>query len=487
MSLGALLEVNAARCPQKIAVYCEDRQIDYAELDRYTSRLASWLIDWGLKPGDRLALHWPNGIETIQLYFAAFKAGLIAVPVNLRLKTPEIEFVLKHSGARLCFSHSSVAPAAQQAAACPILTDLPAPSTATPLPEVRESDPAIILYTSGTTTRPRGAIHTHASLEATARVTASCFTIAGEEVVLLPMPLMHAAALNCGLLPSILLGATVILIPVFNPASVLDAIERFRVTLLGTLPTLLQFVVEEQAREPRDVSSLHWLIAGGDAVPLTLQTRAQQTLGPPVQELYGMSESLPMTLNPRNAIRPGSIGVAVANIRIVDAQGAVLPDGKVGEIVVQSPINCVGYWNDPEETSRLLRDGWLHTGDLGERDSDGYYWFRGRLKQIIVRGGSNISPQEVEEMLYQHPAVREAGVVGRPDPTYGEVVVAFVALRTGMSVSESELQKFGRQRLADYKVPEQLFFIPELPKGITGKVQRRALLDLLPHEMKASS
>jgi long-chain acyl-CoA synthetase len=198
-------------------------------------------------------------------------------------------------------------------------------------------------------------------------------------------------------------------------------------------------------------------------------------------EGYGMTESAPLVVNPMGAIRPGSLGVPVESVelRIVDFAGRVVPEGETGEILVRSPASCIGYWNDPEVTRAAIEDGWLHTGDLASRDPEGYYWFRGRKKEIIIRAGSNISPQEVEEALYRHPAVSEAGVVGQSDPVLGEMVVAFVVLRGGSQAQAAELRQSVQNHLADYKVPQKFFFLPEMPKSLTGKVNRRALKEML--------
>jgi long-chain acyl-CoA synthetase len=275
----------------------------------------------------------------------------------------------------------------------------------------------------------------------------------------------------------------------FDPVAVLDAIERHRCTFFFVLPALGQFLVEEQMRRPRDVSSLQIVVAGGDTVPVSMQNRFQEHFGFRMQEGYGLTEGGFLSFNPADRIRMGSIGLPVPGVemRLVDPMDHDVAEGEVGEIVVRSASTCAGYWNDPVATADMMRGGWLHTGDLGSRDADGYFWFRGRVKQIIVRAGSNISPQEVEEALYQHPAVLEAGVVGMPDPVYGELVAAFVALREGMAVDEAGLQAFARERLADYKTPERIFFVPELPKGLTGKVDRRSLKERLQAEVVAAA
>jgi long-chain acyl-CoA synthetase len=247
------------------------------------------------------------------------------------------------------------------------------------------------------------------------------------------------------------------------------------------LPAMLRFMVEEQANRSRDVSSMRLCLAGGDTVPVTLQERFQQFFGFRVRELFSMTETVPVTCIREGAPRAGSMGLAldIIDTRVADAGGNVIGVGQVGELQVQSPAHCVGYWNNPDATAATFHDGWLRTGDLVRRDADGFYWFEGRVKQIIVRGGSNFSPQEVEESLYHHPAVLEAGVIGMPDPVYGEKVIAFVALRDGLSATEPELRDFVRARIADYKIPERILFLPSLPKGLTGKVQRRDLKDML--------
>jgi long-chain acyl-CoA synthetase len=299
---------------------------------------------------------------------------------------------------------------------------------------------------------------------------------------------MHASGFYAVLLPAVMLGATIVALPGFDPAEVLDAIERHRCTFAITLPALMQFVCEEQARKPRDVSSLRIAGAGGDTVPVALQERFQTLFGIPLFECYGMTESLPITVNPLDAIRPGSTGRVTegVEVRVVSLMGREVALGDTGEVVVRSPANCLGYWDDAKATADLLRDGWLHTGDLACCDAEGYYWFRGRMKQIIIRAGSNISPQEVEEALYRHPAVMEVGVVGQPDPVYGELVVAFAVVREGGGVDAEELCRFARERLADYKVPERIVFVDALPMGLTGKVDRRALKEMLMGELSVA-
>jgi long-chain acyl-CoA synthetase len=488
-TLGDLLHSRAQEQHGATALFCGERKMSYRELEESTTRLAGELLEQGLQPGDRVAIHWCNSIEGVQLFFAIFKAGLIAVPINIRLKAPEVAWILEHSQPRLFFSEPALAPIAEQArAGCAsllrILTELPALGTepSCPLPQVNVDQPAMLLYTSGSTARPKGATHSQRTGMAAAQLIAGNL-LASDDVVLVMTPMMHALGVGV-LLGAIHRGVPAVLLPAFDPGVFLDTVDRFRCTFTIGLPALMQLVVNEQVRKPRDTSSLQTALAAGDSVPLNLQERFAALLGVPLQEAIGMTETFPTAFNPKGAIRPGSLGIALpgVEIAIVDADGRHLPDGVTGEMAIQSPVNCLGYWNDPTATDALLRGGWLHSGDLATREPDGYLWFKGRMKQIIVHGGSNVSPQEVEEILYRHPSVFEAAVVGVPDPICGERVVAFVSLRNGNAPTEEELREYARKSLADYKVPEQIFFIRELPKGTTGKVHRLALKAML-HEM----
>lgn len=484
MNLGNLLQAKATENPQKTALFCAGETMSYDTLDKNSTRLAEWFLAQGLQPGERVAIHWSNSFEVVQIYFALFKAGLIAVAVNVRLKPAEIGYILDHSRARMCFSEPALSLRAEQAGAdCRILTELPQLKYAcgnSRIVPVDPHQPALILYSSGTTAQPKGVTHTHCSLIHTAEIMARGLLDA-TDVVAPVTQLMHAAALNVCLMPSIYSGASVVLLPDFNPAGVLAAVERFRCTVLFGLPTLMHFIVEEQARNPRAVESLRTAISGGDSVPIALQDRFKTLFGIPLQEIYGMTETLPITLIPKDAPRPGSMGVPKEGfeLRIVDLAGQDVGENETGEVLARSAANCVGYWGNPAATESALGDGWLRTGDLAFRDADGYYWFKGRRKQIIIRAGSNVSPQEVEEALYMHPAVMEAGVVGAPDTLLGEQVVAFVVLRAGHTVDEESLRQFSRRRLADYKVPERILFLNEMPKSSTGKVLRSALKDML--------
>jgi long-chain acyl-CoA synthetase len=485
-NLGRWLEAAARRMPDKIALAVGDDTITYAQLEDRSRALARRLLQEGIQPGDRVGVHWANSVECALLLFACFQAGIIALPINTRFKAAEIAYVMRHAGAVAWFSQPELAETAR-AAACEldkppaIRSILPEPLRDGALPAAATCSPAVIMYTSGTTARPKGVIHTHGSLLAGARAMAS-FGLDESQVMLGTTSMMHASGLVCTLLGTMQAGATAVMMPAFDAAGALDLIQKYRCSWALALPAMMQFILDEQERRPRNMDSLRVGISGGDSVPLNLQERFQRLFPQAgTRELYGITEVVPVSCGTSAANRPGSLGRPASGIaiRVVDGAGRELADGETGELAIQSAANFIGYWKDDAATKAAVHDGWFLTGDLGHRDGDGFYWFKGRKKEIIIRGGSNISPQEVEEVLYRHPAVREAGVIGMPHPVYGEEVVACVALRDGQAVAGAQLCDFARRHLADYKAPTRVVFLDMLPKGITGKIQRRALKDML--------
>lgn len=477
MMFNEILTEFATRHPAKAAVLTNERTITYGELDLAVHGLARHLADRGLRSGDRVGLHWHNSVEFVTVMLGAWRAGMVVVPVNPRMKAAEIAYVLENSGARLCFSEPALA---GLVSGVEVISDVPAlKGNSTHLPDVDPDAAAIILYTSGTTARPKGIVHSQRSLfEGAGAIGRRAAGLTGRPLA--TTQLSHISAIGCVFCPGLIEGATIVLLRSFEAGAALDIVERFDCTYLFALPAALQLMAEAQAVRPRRVSSLKAIGAGGDTVSTVLQKRVWEQFHVEVQEGHGMTELCPSAFNPMGAVRAGSVGLPCgATVRIVNARGEDVEPGGVGEMLVRSPANCIGYWNDPEATARLFEGGWLHTGDLASTDKDGYLWFQGRLKQIIIRGGSNISPQEVEEALYQHPAVLEAGVVGLPDPTYGEIPIAFVALREGYDPTPDRLIDHARALLSDCKVPARICFMEELPKGLTGKVDRRRLREIL--------
>jgi len=461
MLLWRRLVSRAATHPEKLALVCGSTRLTYAQFVDHAGHLAHAWMRQGLRPGDRIALHMRNGIELAACYYACFAAGFIAVPVNTRLTPEEIMYVLEHSGARAYLAQADLR----------IPTSIPSwefdlaenHAGKDSLPVPNPDDPALLLYTSGTTARPKGVSHSHRTLAGNASYMDS-WGLRPEDHTLLFTAMVHASGAIMLLISSLWIGATVTIVPVFDAATVLDTWESSGATFYMALPTLIRALLAEQRARPRRISTGRLAIAGGDTVPVPLQEEYAEAFGHPLVEGFGMTEGLPTLANHPDSNRPGSMGRPVGDIelRVVD-----------GEMWMRGSAIATGYWGDAP-----FEDGWLKTGDLFEVDADGFVWFRGRKKEIIVRGGSNISPQEVEETLYRHPAVAEAGVIGEPDTYWGEVVLAFVAVREGHAVSAEELVAFSRQHLAEYKCPERVLFLPVLSKGATGTVQRRALKDL---------
>ena len=456
------LMTRASAQPQKLALICGDTALTYAQFAAQVENVAhSWLRK-GLKPGDRVALHMRNGIDLATCYYACFAAGFVAVPVNTRLTPEEIAYVLEHSGAKAYLAPADLR-IPTSIPSWKIDMDVRAEGVGRPLPVPHPDDPALLLYTSGTTARPKGVNHSQRTLAGNASYM-EAWGLKPDDHTLLFTAMVHATGSIMLLISSVWQGATVTIVPVFDPATVLDTWERSGATFHMGLPTMIRALLAEQRSRPRNITTGRLALCGGDAVPIPLQQEYADTFGHPLVEGFGMTEGLPTLANHPDHNRPGSMGrpVGDTDIRVVD-----------GELWMRGSGIATGYWGHPP-----FEDGWLKTGDLVEIDSDGFVWFRGRKKEIIVRGGSNIAPQEVEDTLYKHPAVGEAAVIGEPDEFWGEVVLAYVALRPGHSATSEELIAFARQHLAEYKCPEQILFLPVLPKGATGKVQRRALKDL---------
>jgi long-chain acyl-CoA synthetase len=482
VSLASSLQSAAIRFPNKPAVVLGSRVLTYAELNREAQRLAQRLMASGAMPGDRVAVHLYNGADLVIGYFGCFYAGMIAVPVNTRMKGPEIQFVLEHSGSAIyvgerdLFSEvesiRSNLPGIRQFMVDLCNFDPPdgrAPASA--LPWVPLDHPAVILYTSGSTSRPKGVVHTHRS----SMVAAQGLRIGDDDMVLIITPMVHSAAFMM-LLAGIAAATTLVVVSHFEPDLVLDAIARHHVTYLLGMPVMYRALIASQETRPRDVSSLKWCVAGGDAVPQALQSEFARCFGLPLREIFGATETGLIAGNWPGIVDPvGSFGRAApgVDIAIMDARGCAVSFGTEGEMCVRSAALMMGYWNDQSATEAALTGGWFRTGDLACQDRNGYLWFRGRKKEIIVRGGSNVSPQEVEAILYRHPAVREVGVVGVPDTVWGQRVVAFVSPH--YRVAAKDLIAFVSKYLAGYKVPEEILFLDDLKKNSTGKIDRRAL------------
>jgi long-chain acyl-CoA synthetase len=479
------LRAAALNFPGKTAIVSDGELISFRALDGEARRLAQRLIAAGVAPGDRVALHLLNGIDLVVSYFGCFYAGAIAVPINTRFKAPEISYVLGHSGASLYLGQpellGEVAPTSADEHCVRAFifnvrgfaADIGADPR--PLPDVQTDEPAVIVYTSGTTARPKGVTHSHRTALRVARGAG----VENDAVMAIATPMAHMAGL-AKVVAGFDAGATAVMSARFDAERLLDNIASHGCTDMMAMPVMYQQLCAAQLDRPRNVSSLRCCTAGGDSVAPALKATFAQTFGCPLYEIYASTEVGIIAANWSAAAHMrGSCGPAVPDVEIALADGTRDVRCASGECIVRSPGMMIGYWRDPVATGEAIKDGWFHTGDLMRQDSAGYLWFEGRRKEIIVRGGSNIAPQEVEAALYQHPGVLEAGVVGAPDPEWGERVVAFVSRTPGSDIQADELIAFVGGRLSAYKTPEQIVFLETLPKSPAGKVQRRALREML--------
>ncbi|MDP9220464.1 MAG: long-chain fatty acid--CoA ligase [Actinomycetota bacterium] len=491
-NLSLNLSESASMYPDHPAVKLDDFVLTYAELDNAAARLATLVRDLGIEPGDRVGLQMPNVPAFAVVFFGVLKAGGVVVPMNPLLKAREVEHYLSDSGAKLLFSWQDFAAEAElgaKAAGTAFQPVVPGEfeqlvAAAEPLaggPVSRDdTDTAVILYTSGTTGKPKGAELTHAGLNKNQAVSArTLFKIGPEDVVMGCLPLFHVFGMVCGLNATIASGATLTLIPRFDPMKALQVIGRDRVTVFEGVPTMYAAMVGVPDRASYDVSTLRTCVSGGAALPVEVLRGFEQAFGAMILEGYGLSETSPVVSfnHPDAERKAGSIGTPIEGVlmRLVDDQGEPVPDGEVGEIQVAGHGVMKGYWNNPAATEVTIKDGWLNTGDVARQDDDGYYYIVDRKKDLLIRGGYNVYPREVEETLYEHPAVAEAAVVGIPHDSLGEEIGAAVALKAGATATPEEIRDFVKERIAAYKYPRHVWIVDALPKGPTGKILRREI------------
>ena len=494
-NLATIVGASAARNPDGVAIKMDNAEITFGALEVLSAKVAGLLAAEGIKPGDRVALVSPNLPQMPAIYYGILRYGAIVVPLNPLLKAREIEYHLKDSGAVLAFAWEGVmgevAPGAASAGSRVIPIDagfmaLVAPIE--PLPGVAaadKGDTAVILYTSGTTGRPKGAELTHENLRSNAEVSVSLFSSRDGDVIFGGLPFFHIFGQTCALNSAVLAGATVTILPKFDPVKALEIIQRDKVTIFEGVPTMYIALLRTPGRENYDTSSLRLAASGGSPLPLEVLHEFESTFGATMLEGYGLSETSPViTFNQMDGIRkPGSVGTAVAGaeLRVVDDAGNDVEPGTVGEIAVAGTYVMKGYWNNPEATAAAIPDGWFRTGDLGRRDGDGVFFIVDRKKDMILRGGYNVYPREVEEVLYEHPAVAEAAVVGRPDAVHGEEIYAAVSLRPGADGADdpaafaATIRDFVKDRVAAYKFPRRVVILDSLPKGPTGKILKREI------------
>ena len=489
---------SAQRGAEQPAVRLDHTVLSYGALDDLTARVAGLLRARGVAPGDRVGLMLPNVPQFAVAYYGILRAGAIVVPMNVLLKRREVAFYLGDPGAKLVFAWHEFAAEAEAGAAeagaeCIIVRPGDFEQVlagATPAREIADrvgSDTAVILYTSGTTGRPKGAELTHANLRRNVEVMTGIFSIGPEDVVLGALPLFHAFGQTCALNAAIAAGGCLSLIARFDAGTALEIIERDRVNVFEGVPTMYSALLSIADSQPDGVSpdsirSLRTCVSGGAALPVQVLADFEKAFGCTVLEGYGLSESSPAAAfnHPHRERKVGSIGTPIDGIqmRIVDLDGVEVPQGQTGEIQIRGHNVMKGYWNLPDATkATITTEGWLNTGDVGRVDEDGYFYIVDRTKDMIIRGGYNVYPREIEEVLYAHPVIREAAVIGKPDERLGEEVVAIVVLDEGASLSEAEIIAYCRERLAAYKYPREVRFMTELPKGPSGKILKTELRD----------
>jgi long-chain acyl-CoA synthetase len=476
----------------RIAVRVDNAAMTYRALDDASARVAGLLHERGLKPGDRIGIMMPNVAEVPVVYYGVLRAGGVVVPMNPLLKAREVAYYLGDSGAGLVFAWHSFADQARggadQVNAESIVVDgdsfpgLLAAAT----PDFRvvdrgDEDTAVILYTSGTTGHPKGAELTHGNLISNTDVTRTDIVGARpDDVIFGGLPLFHVFGQTVALNVAVAAGACLTLLPRFDAEHALRIIADHGVTVFEGVPTMYVALLHQPNRADYDTSTLRMCISGGAALPVEVLRGFEEAYGVSVLEGYGLSETSPVASfnHPNREHKPGSIGTPIRDveIRLVDGEDHDVPQGEVGEIIIRGPNVMKGYWQRPEATAEAVRDGWFHTGDLARVDEEGFLFIVDRKKDLIIRGGYNVYPREIEEVLYEHPAVAEAAVIGLPHPALGEEVAAAVALKPGAAVTAAELRDYVKSQVAAYKYPRHVWIVDSLPKGATGKIQKRDIV-----------
>ncbi|MBN2126126.1 MAG: long-chain fatty acid--CoA ligase [Deltaproteobacteria bacterium] len=478
----------------------EEILLTYRALNLRSNSVAHYLVERGIRKGDRVAVMLNNCNEFLETYFAAAKTGAILVPLNCRLAPPELQYQLNDSGSRLLIFHDDFSEKVEGIRSkipvgkgnfC-VVGDSSFPCTkyqevisgfSCDEPEVQEpvdwDDPQIIMYTSGATGIPKGVLMSHKKTTFnTLNADIYYESIRPEDVFFSPLPLFHSAGIFMIAMPTLYKGATYMTTNRFDRSRCLRLIEEYRVTIFVAMTTLVNFILDSANLEDYDLTSLRYFLSGGEKTPSSMIEKLAEN-GIHMAQVFGQTEtSTLLSLSPKDALRKmGSVGLPVfhCDVRLVDSEDREVADGEVGEIVAKGPTLMMEYWNRPEETAKAIVDGWHHTGDLARKDEEGYFHIVDRKKDMYRSGGENVYPAEVEKILYSHPAVLEAAVVGVPDEKWGETGLAFIVPYKDKDVSEAELTEFLRGKIAKYKFPRYFRFVEELPHTASGKVKKSEL------------
>jgi long-chain acyl-CoA synthetase len=507
-NIRELLETQVARAPDKEFLFWESdgRAFTYRQFDEQATRAANTLYTVGVRKADRVSLLLTNRPEYLIFYFACFKIGAWAGPVNALLKAQEIEFILENSEASVAVTQPDLLPYLDQARDrisslrhVVVVEDsgqwstVPGsgftvqgselnPELRTRDPELNSDDEAVIIYTSGTTGKPKGVLLTHGNLLSNAQQIAEWLQLTEADRSLIIMPLFHVNALMATGLAIMWAGGSIVLAPRFSASGHWETISRYGVTYFGSVATMLSMLnhsYPEGLPEGLDTRRLRFALCGSAPVPVEVMKRFESLFHCPVVEGYGLSESTcRATFNPIDERRRiGSVGLPIGNeIRIFGDDDRELGTNQVGEIVLRGPNIMKAYYKNEPATREAFRSGWFHTGDLGYNDEDGFFYVVDRKSDLIIRGGENIYPREIDEVLYQHPKVKDAATIGVADQLYGEEVKSFIVLREGEHATEQEIIEFCSKRLADFKCPKSVEFVGDIPKGPTGKLLKRKLM-----------
>ncbi len=504
-NLRDLIEKQAERFGDKAVIRFHEEDVTYRDLDERSSRIARSLQKLGIRKGDRVCLLMDNGPEFYYVYFGIIKAGAIAGPVNCWWQTGEIQYLLNDSGAAALFVdapyrlHADRVRGETPALKHWIARGFDAEGYLSFDDLLREEgrvedipialdDISTIVYTSGTTGNPKGVLLSHGNILTNSWQATKLADISDRDVVMCFLPLFHVNGLVITGTAPMTVGAQIVLRKGFSASDFWETVARYRVNIFSGVPTVYQILLATPGSEAVDVSSLRYGVCGAAPMPVEAIRRFEETFNMIIVEGYGLTEGTAgATANPINGVRKiGSIGIpfAESEVRIFDEEDREVPQGEIGEIVIRGGHVMKGYFNKPEETAQTLRGGWLHTGDMAYKDEDGYLFIVDRKKEMVIRGGENIYPKELEGILFTHPKILEAAVVGVPDPIYGEEVMACVVLRPGETLGEEELRDWCRENMASYKVPRYVDFRDSLPKNIIGKILKKELRGALQREGK---
>jgi long-chain acyl-CoA synthetase len=495
-NIPELLQRRVEAAPDKPFLFSEadKRQFTYKEFQAAVRRTAALLAQNGIVKGDVVSLLLPNSVEYVIAYFACWHIGALAGPINSLLKTQEISYVISNSEAKAWIVSSEFLPVVEalrddlrQQLRVVITFDNEAETTygvretLDSEPNLTSDDEAIIIYTSGTTGKPKGCLLTHGNLIANARQISTWLNFTQTDRLLTMMPLFHMNAVSVTTMSALYAGGSTVVSPKFSASRFWQIISDYEITSFGSVATMLSMLLStypEGVPAGLKTDQLRFAMCGSAPVPAEVLRRFEETFNCLVIEGYGLSESTcRSTFNPPDQRRrPGSCGLPIGNeMRVVDEEDREVPVGELGEIVLRGENVLKGYYKNDAANETAFRNGWFHTGDIGYRDEDGYYFIVDRKSDMIIRGGENIYPREIDEVLYQHPSIAAAAVIGVPDNLYGEEVAAVVVLKNGATCSKQEVIEFCKARLADYKCPKTVRFVEDIPKGPTGKLLKREL------------